>query len=322
MIDPSVRAVLRSPYTIRRFFLLYGGVLLGAVIALWAFAAGLDANSTLRLVAISFLGNFAAAVAIFILTYGLYVFVTPPGLRDAQVVPLRSGEIADEIIDLRIVASDYWFWGRSGSYFRSTVLPKLDEAARKERRHIEVRIVVPDPDGNGNAARYALMKQGLGEDADENTLRANVVATVVSAVTVAARNPYLHVSIGLCATVPVLRHDISTAAALITRDAINLPAILVNAGNPYFEMFRDAVENELRQARRITWDQSAHVFAASGPISVEGVLQAIDGLGEVDPTIATVAEQLIASKAHRYARASRFESIGERVLSVISRDAR
>ena len=300
MIDPSVRAVLRSPYTIRRFFLLYGGVFLGAVAALWAFAAGLDADSTLRVVAVSFLGKFAAAVAIFILTYGLYVLVTPPGLRDAQVLPLHSGEIADQILNLQANVSDYWFWGRSGSYFRSAVLPKLDKASSDERRHIRILVIMPDPSVSGNAARYMQIKHGLGEKADEKTLAANVLATIVAVASATARNPYLHAEIGLCANVPVLRYDMSTTGALLTRDAQALPAILVNAGNPYFDMFRDTVENEFDQSRKIRWDKNAAPLLNDGKISVQEALSAIEGLPAFEPGVADQAENLLDLKSHRY----------------------
>jgi hypothetical protein len=301
LIDASIRAVLRSPYAIRRFFAVYGAILAVVILLLWVLTANLPAGSTAREASTTFLGNFAATVAIFIATYGFYVFVTPSGLRNAEVLPLRSAEIADEIVDLRVAVSDYWFWGRSGSYFRAAVLPKLDELARRERRHVTVRIVVPDPAEPGNAVRYASMRRGLGEEADAQTLAANVLATVIAAVVASARNPYLHVRIGLCATVPVLRHDVSTSGALVTRDARTLPAILVNAGNPYFEMFRDAVENELAQSRTITWNMAAAAFHQTGPVSIEAALSAIDGLSSGEPAVISAAAALLASKAHRYA---------------------
>jgi hypothetical protein len=144
------------------------------------------------------------------------------------------------------------------------------------------------------------MRRGLGEEADQYTLAANVIATVVAAVVAAARNPYLHVHIGLCATVPVLRYDISSSGALITRDAKGLPAVLVNAGNSYFEMFRDAVENELAQSRPVSWDTDARVFHQP-EVSLADALSAIDGLPNDESAAITQAETLLLSKTHRYA---------------------
>jgi hypothetical protein len=299
VIDPSIKAVLRSRYTIRRFFMFYGLILVVSF-ALLSLAAALPTGSSIRELSATFFSHFAATVAILIVTYAFYVFVTPPGLRDAEVIPLRSGEIAEEIADLRTTASDYWFWGRSGSYFRSAVLPRLDEAARKDRRHVNLHVLVPDPVSK-NSVLYASMRRGLGEEADEHTLAANVLATVFATVTAAACNPYLHARIGLCATVPVLRYDLSSTGALITRDARSLPAVLVNSGNPYFEMFRDAIENELTQSRPLTWDPAASVFHQAGDVSIEDALSAIDGLSCGDQAALSTAKTLLASKAHRYA---------------------
>ena len=299
VIDPSVRAVLRSRYTIRHFFSVYSLILIGVVVALLALTC-LDPNSTLRTVFTNLLSSFGATVAIVLVTYTFYVWVTPPGMRNAEVLPLRSGEIADGIVDLRTDTSEYWFWGRSGTYFRAAVLPKLDELAQEQRKHITVKLVIPDPTP-ANSSRYACMRRGLRESADERTLPANVLATVIAIILASSRNPYLHARIGLCPTVPVLRYDISTSGALITRDARGLPAILVNSSNPYFEMFRDAVENELAQSREIKWQSDALSLRQDGKLTIQQVLSAIDGLPDFDQDVIDQAEQLLHSREHRYA---------------------
>jgi hypothetical protein len=301
VIDSSIVAMLRSPYTKRSFFAIYGAILVFLLVLLGVLTASLEAGSAWRDASTNFLGNFAATVAIFLVTYGFFVFITPSGLRNAKVLPLRSAEIADGLVDLVNDASDYWFWGRSGSYFRAVVLPRLTELARRDRQHVTVRIVLPDPAEPRNARRYAAIKHGLGETADQNTLAANVVATVVAAAAASAQNPYLHVRIGLCATVPALRYDLATSGGLITRDARSLPAILVNAGNPYFEMFRDAVENEFAQSREVTWDDNATILHESGDVSVADALKVVIGLTVKDSAIITAASSLLASKTHRYA---------------------
>jgi hypothetical protein len=195
-------------------------------------------TSLFREVFIDFLGNLAAAVAIFMVTYGFYLYVTPLGLRTTKITPLRSAEISEGISYIHNDAVDYWFWGRSGSYFRINTLPKLDELARRERRHITIRIVIPDPSEDGNPLIYMNMKKALDERADPNTLSANVTATIFAAITATVNNYYLHVQIGLSRTVPVLRFDVSTSGALITRDLPSLPALQVNSGNPYLKCSR------------------------------------------------------------------------------------
>ena len=60
MIDPSLKAVLRSRYTIRRFFLLYCAILVLVLLALWAVTASLETGSVLRAISADFLGPLGA----------------------------------------------------------------------------------------------------------------------------------------------------------------------------------------------------------------------------------------------------------------------
>lgn len=298
MIDPSLRAVLRSRYTIRRFFISFSALFIVLALILLVISAYAPAG-TFRDASTNFLGNFTANVAIFLCTYAFYVFITSPELRNAEVIPLRSVEIGEEIIDLPAAASDYWFWGRTGSYFRKAVLPRLDRLAHEERKRIRIRVVIPDPDRDGNSQLYMHFKRGLGEKASEHTLSANVVFTIAQLVSTSMRNPYLAIEIGLCPTVPVLRYDLSNSGALVTRDAKTLPALLTNSGNPFFEMFKDAVENELAQCKRISWDEQA------GNVPEDELdrafLSSINGLPTINDDILEMMGNLRSEGEHRYA---------------------
>lgn len=300
MLDPSVRAVLRSRYTIRRFFTIYGAIFAFTLLLIGILAASCS-DGWIKDAALGLLGNFAAALAIFILTYAFYILITSPELRNVEVIPLRDVEISDEIIDLPADASDYYFWGRSGSYFRAEVLPRLNKLAKKHSRHIQIRLVLPDPDVEGNGRYYKKIKTMLGEEADDKTLAANVVATIVSLVIATSNNRYLQAEIGLCATVPTLRFDISTSGALVTRDAKKLPAILTNSGNPFYEMFRDAVLNELAQSRKVQWQNVTSVDLKTNTISEE-LLSRINGFPKVDLDLIARAEALLQKPEHRYGR--------------------
>jgi hypothetical protein len=145
-------------------------------------------------------------------------------------------------------------------------------------------------------------KKGLGEEADKNTLSANVILTIAVSVATVLRNPYLALEIGLCPTVPVIRYDLSNSGSLITRDAKDLPAILTNAGNPYFEMFKDAVENELAQSRKVIWDTSA-VAPVEGAEVDQTFLSCISNVPQLNSEVMEAASALLGrGDGHRYAR--------------------
>jgi hypothetical protein len=104
--------VLRSRYTIRRFFALFGAIASVSMLLTWLVSQQLASYPTLQLAATNTFSTLTATVVVLIATYGFYIFITPPGLREANILPLRSAEIAGEIIDLNKDVSDYWFFGR------------------------------------------------------------------------------------------------------------------------------------------------------------------------------------------------------------------
>jgi hypothetical protein len=250
MIEPSVEAVLKSPYSIRAFYLVFSGVCAICVLGLVLFAA-LTPQGWLQTSAIALLSTLASSVAVIMMIYGVWIFVTPASIRNAVIRILPRFEISIVADALSDATNNYWFLGRGGSYFRSYVLPKLDRLSQRDRRHITLRVVLPNPKVARSAEIYKDMLVSLGEDADEHSLLRNVAATVLAIALRTTTNPYLVAKISLIPTLPVLRFDISDQGALITRDARDLPAIFCSGSNPCHQAFLDAVENELRQGTSV-----------------------------------------------------------------------
>jgi hypothetical protein len=220
-------------------------------------------------------------------------------LRNAQLIPIHSAEIYESIFDLRTDTNEYWFWGRSGTYFRASVLKELDDSSRMRRSHVTINLLLPEINDE-NSRQYRQIKRGLGEEADLRTLPASIVATIADTVKRVSLNPYLNARIALCSNVPSLRYDISTAAALITRDARHLPAILCNSGNPYYEMFRDAVLNEMNQSKPVSWD--ADNISENAELSLDDLLEQIVGIEDIESEVISVAKGYMDDPKHRYER--------------------
>ena len=240
---------------------------------------------------------FQQLLVVLMVVYGVWVWATPRELRNAQVSALRGGAIPEFMDVLVSGASEYWSMGRSGSYFRATVLPRLDKDARETRRAARVRVVLPDPCSGDNAPAYALMLNTLNEDADSKTLPAAVTATILEAARRAVENPYLEVEIGIAPSLPVVRLDVSNNGCLVTRDARALPGIFCGPGNPYFEMFKSMVDNELRQSKRITWKGNINVAQL---VDAADLASAFNGLPAIDNEVLARAKDVIEHPEHRY----------------------
>jgi hypothetical protein len=296
MLNPSVQGVIRSRHTIRIFYGVTAVALAVTIMALVILANffGLD---WLHEAAVSVLGHVAATLVVLMVVYGVWIWATPRELRNARVLALRGGEIPEFMGDLVSGASEYWFMGRSGGYFRAEVLPRLDKEARETRRAARIRIVLPNPYSGDNAVAYASMLNTLNEDADEMTLPAAVIATILEAARRAIENPYLEVEIGIAPSLPVMRLDVSNNGSLVTRDAKALPGIFCGPGNPYFDMFKSVVDNELRQSKRITWKGKINLGEL---INAADLAATFDGLPTINDEVLSRAKHMIAHPGHRY----------------------
>lgn len=248
-----------------------------------------------------------SGLVVVIVTYLYYISITPPELRNAEIIPLRSAEIAEQVVNLVTDVDYYWFLGRSGSYFRAQVLPELDNIAREKRRHIGLVAVLPNPNMQENRQFYRDVRRQLKEEADEDTLLVHILATIIAIIALSSNNRYLQTRIGLCRSVPVLRYDVSTAGALITRDAPSLPAILCAGGNPYHDTFVDAVENEYAQSAVVAWNAETWVDVDpyEDQIFPDAVRQ-LSHFGSVDDKVVRQACEQIKLRRHRYAPAHRW----------------
>jgi len=299
MIEPSVHAVLSSRHSIRRFFLIMAAATTFAGLIIVVDQATMHATlvgRAIELVASTLAGDLMAIMII----YAVWISIRPPDERNVQLLPITRGEIAEKAESLLSETSHYLFLGRGGGYFRSVILPRLDEMSQTARRRIRVSVVVPNPVGR-NGVYYGRMMSALGEKADDNTLAANVLATAIDLAIKAARNPYLTVELSLSSGLPVVRYDVAQSGLLITRDQPKLPALYCSAGNPFYETFRDAVENEIKQSSPIRWTD----HSPSDP-SVLNTAKDLDllfsGFPQVDDQTLARALEILKTPSHRYSR--------------------
>lgn len=254
MIDPSVTAVLRTKYTIRQFYTVFSIIFFISSGLSVALSLG-DFVPQAQAILASFFGSLSGTILTVMAIYGVWIFVTPPEIRHAVILPLRPKEISEFLEQIRTNSTQYVFWGRSGTSFRQNVLPTLDNRARSLRQSQSIKVVMPNPAAPSISSNYATMINGLGENANDKTLLVSVVAMALDLAIRSSENVDLRVEMCLCPTLPVVRMDISDQGAVITRDAKSLPGIYCGPGSQHLDMYRTMAENEFRQGKPITWTQ-------------------------------------------------------------------
>lgn len=297
MLDPSVAAVLRTRYTVRIFFLVFGA-LFAATAALSLFIGINQGTSQILGLLGSFCGQLSATFASVMAIYGVWIFSTPSHLRNSHIAPLRPNEIAEFLAYASDDPASYIFFGRSGKAFRSQVLPIIDRSSKEKRTVKSVKIVVPDPESGNNSRSYATMMRGLSEKADDNTLTISVVSMALDLAIRSRGNTDLKVEMGLCATLPVLRMDLSEKGGVLTRDAQSLPGLYCGPGG-YLDLFRSMAENEYRQSRKITWEADVDYDSISTAKQLNAAFQ---GLPPVSDEMMPLILQSLRKPKSRYER--------------------
>ena len=246
---------LTSSYVRKRFFWGVLGLVAVLALVLLALATYVPATwPTVSEVIATVITDVISGAVIIFLAYLLYVYFIGVGSPATEVTVTRPQDIQARVMALPLDTSRYFFWGRSGAFFRGETLRKLDEEARKHNRSISVEVLLPDPNDSRLVESYREICVSLGEDERQNPLLPNVLATSMVCATLAGNNRLLEVRLFLSHFLPGFRLDLSDNGAILTQDDKTKPALWIESGTESYEMFRNTMLNERRVSREVTWD--------------------------------------------------------------------
>jgi len=158
---------------------------------------------------------FSAALTVLVV-YGAYIYFIREDIERPEIETLRSGDISDEIKGLHEDTAFYFLWARSATYFRAETLERLSDHARKDRKTIDVTILLPDPQIDKLSEAYEGMVSVLGESDGKDKLFKNAVATSAACALAVANNKNLKVKVCLSNFLPSFRVDMSDQGAILT----------------------------------------------------------------------------------------------------------
>ncbi|MCA0047241.1 hypothetical protein LB577_09755 [Mesorhizobium sp. B283B1A] len=291
---------LASPYARKRFF--WGFVFFAALcIAVIVLVRTYLPEGGFREVIDALATNILASVLIILGFYVLYMHFIGPNAGSREVIATRPRDIRERIEALPVGTRYYAFWGRSGSYFRSAPLLKLDEQARKDKLITDVDVVLPDPMDARLIKSYREILLSLGENPEGNPLLANVLATSMACAIISANNKYIRIRVFYSKFLPAFRVDMSENGAILTQDDPGKSALFFEAKSEFHEMFRTTVRNEMAVSTEVKWDES--LFEGLGLVEKSCDKQTLNAFGikldDVDNLQQEVAT-MITKRPHRY----------------------
>ena len=291
---------LSSPFARKRFVFGICLLVLFSVGAIYVARTLLPENAfrdVTEAVGIEVLAGLIIVLGFFI----LYIVLIGPNAGLAEVSVTRPRDIHERMKGLPKNTTQYIFWGRSGGYFRSVALPFLNDQSCKEKKYTNIEIIMPDPDEPKLSTCYQDIRMSLSEEADENTLVSNVIATTIACAIAGANNKYLRIRIFLSKYIPIFRVDISDNGAIVTQDDLSKSALFFKDQSEFYEMLRTASYNEIDLSREINWDRS--IFRGlkfEGDSCNEQMLSAFNIKLDDPGRILEQVKALISNSSHRY----------------------
>lgn len=206
---------------------------------------------------------------------------TRRALDEIQLVRVLASpqEIADAHADARRDTTKWSFKGGTGTYLRAVTLPQAVAAARKDKRHLTIRIEIIDPSNTEVCESYAHYRRSLSDSPDGtgeiwtlDRARKESYATILAAFWQRQRYGLLDIGVGLSSTMTTFRWDISATRLIMTIEDPNR-AMTALAGTFYYESCDTELRLSLEQARRVPLE-----LYKAAPLSDEPTTEEVEEL--------------------------------------------
>ncbi|GGT29925.1 hypothetical protein ACFFV7_25635 [Nonomuraea spiralis] len=188
-------------------------------------------------------------------------------------------EIAQMHAEARKDTTRWSFKGGTGTYLRAVTLPECVAAARREKRHLVVRVEVIDPSNVEVCETYAHYRRSLSDSPDAtgetwttDRVRKESYATILAAFWYRQRYGLLDIEVGLSASMTTFRWDLSATRLIMTVEDPNR-AMTALAGTFYYENCDTELRLSFEQARRVPMD-----MYKKAPLSDEPTIEEVQDL--------------------------------------------
>ncbi|NRQ34337.1 hypothetical protein HII36_21135 [Nonomuraea sp. NN258] len=193
-------------------------------------------------------------------------------------------EIAHAHAEARKDTTRWSFKGGTGTYLRAVTLPLCVTAARRDKRHLTVRIEVIDPTDVDVCEAYAHYRRSLSESPDgtgetwtTDRARKESYATILAAFWHRQRYGLLDIAVGLSSTMTTFRWDLSATRLIMTVEDPNR-AMTALAGTFYYENCDTELRLSFEQARKVPLDMYKRVPLSDEP-TIEEVQELFEKIG-------------------------------------------
>lgn len=207
-------------------------------------------------------------------------------MDDASMARIVPGEEVRHLLQIARQDTDRWFFkGGTGTFLRAVTIPDCVALARREKRTFKLQIEIIDPTNDLVCRRYADYRRslspqpdGTGETWTTDRTRKESFATIVAACWYRQYFTFLDVTLGLSSVTTTFRWDMSSRFLIMTQEDPTGPALVADAGRPFYRAWDRELHASLEQARHVPLDRAREVELSEEP-SIEEVRKLLRAAG-------------------------------------------
>jgi len=192
--------------------------------------------------------------------------------ESSYVRVLHGSEVGDALEEARRRTDRWVFKGGTGTFVRAVTLPECIEQARRKKHVLHVELEIIDPANEKLCAAYAQFRRSLSDQPDAtgeiwtvDRTRKESYATVLAACWYRQRYTFVTIEVGLSSVMTTFRWDMTPHQLIITQEDPQFPAMMLEPGKYYYEIYSRELMASLRQARRVPIGRMEHIELSDEP---------------------------------------------------------
>lgn len=252
-----MEVIPEKPHHRKTFYLIVGLALVLIVIVRFFVlpAPRDDTYSTALTMAAAVLDALFATGLATVAIASLLFWLSPTVMKRSRIDVIEPREIRPYLDQGRDGAREWWYRGGCGRFTRAVTIPSLARQARDRNVTKLVKIQILDPTNARTCRAYAehrnRLRSGKNTRWTAETVREDLLATIVGAYTWRVEEPLLELEIGLHTAFSLLRIDLSDKLAVVTREDPLEPALTCEAKSFFYESFLEDLRLTLGQSRKL-----------------------------------------------------------------------
>ena len=227
-----------------------------------------------------------------------FLFLVPEEVRSAQVEIIDPRDISGALTEHLRQTDQYWFRGRSARWFRSNVLPVLTEQARADGRTKSICVLLPDPCNATLMRNYADYRNSINFKGKVTNwtswdIQKEIASAIVSIAHAHSVSTLIDARVGLLDNYSLLRSDITSKSAILTREDPKAPAIRCRAGSALYDTYKEEILQGVTQGKEVQFNEPSLKSRALDALFVKEVIN-LAGMQDIDKDEDKV-QQILAS---------------------------